>query len=381
MNILGVGSIIATAAYQAAMRQAMVNAGHQFIISLDNPAADWAKQNLPDLKFLQAGSNTPDQLIGDVKPDHIMVCLAGGGLAQNPWEWRMALEAQKRGIPFSIHEDMSPTVLDIKNLPMFDKINPAQIFVAEQMSKDMLTEKGIAGENLIAVAGNPTWDEMAEFETKAARIEVRSKMGLKDTDKLVIFMGSKFQHIVCEELDWTIAALNSVANQFGIIMGTYYHPACPDWKANPSTTQAPHGAYQAPFNALDKMIRVLNDPELRRRFKNQLEVLAAADLVFSWGSTLTLNTAQMSIPTVRLFTPENEKKAETAGFPRPYRFPAVASGCQYGANNLYQLIQVMPLLLDSKSELVKTISINCAANYPRTGLVAQNIVKAIEALH
>ena len=375
MKVLLAGTHSAAAGYIAALLPVLKQRGHEVIVSLAFSAADVMARDYPGIQFIESQLTAAD-LLKQQSPDHLCCCVVGVPTEFEPWEMQLAREASRQRIVWSGHEEKEFTCTSDWLLPMWREMNPSRIFVTEEGSALSLTACGV-NESLIQVTGSPVWDNLVEFDKEGVRKAVRGQLGLDDNSKLVVWIASKTSKVV--EQDWLLIRrkLNQLNGSRRIILAVYFHPGCPDWR-HTATVENPHGCYHSIVTECD--FAVLPGLDLFEQGIQQRHVLAAADLLISFGSTMTLDAVFLGIPTVRPFTSGNFERVSGQRFPDRDLFSLVRHGCQIPLRQEADWA-VLDRLLNPNDEWRRSLITNGLLFYPLSSGRGELIVKEIEKLH
>lgn len=379
MDILLAAQYAAAAEYGAILHQIMTMRGHLPTMSAFGAAKEILTAKYPSIKFLSS-----DHLIflksssqGIVnKVDHFCL-LTAGGFYDNSWEKSLVEIANKLEVSWSLHEDMEGTIMTPGNLELV-KLGPEKIFVAETISKELLLKTGVPADKII-VAGNPMWDGLANYHVSEVRKKIRSSLGINEAGaKFLVYLSDKGKNMITEELEFLRVGLRKARQHYPIYLACYFHPGCPDWKDTPSD-ENPHGCFAGAVKQLENDgITVFPGRWLNQQGYNQRDIIAAADIFLSWGSTRTVETAFLKIPTIRIATPLKIEQAKRLN--RQLEFSSVKLGCQLSVGFEGVADTVIELLSDG-SPLKSQLQAKCAEHYTCAGDIGINIVKGIEQMH
>lgn len=372
MEILLAGTHAAAGQYIKALWLEMRQRGHCPTVTLAGAAAELLKGQIP---FIQAEVRSAAELLATIKPDHLCCCIAGVP-AENPWEMQLATEALQMGIPWTGHEEneLSATLKTLR--PLWLKMNPAKIFVVEQTSLDGLAALGVPEEKIMVI-GNPTWDELAGLDLIAIKAKIRQQLKLRDNERLIVWLAPKTKERTREEWGLISTTFNRLTKEgMRLVLAAYFHPGCPDWK-NTASADKPHGLYQEDLAKAN--FRILAGVTLNRGY-DRTEVVASADLLISFFSTMTYVAAMLGVPTIRPFTGTNLAAVANQNRP-PSVFRLVATGCQIAVRRPEDWYVQCYDVLWPNFTLLNVLRQNCAHHYPCGGNYAARIVQEIEKLH
>ena len=227
---------------------------------------------------------------------------------------------------------------------------PEKICVMDDAAKDMIVKKFPQLEQTIEVTGQPAFDRFTQENTEQLAHEVKKKLGLQPTDRLVSFMSTMDEP---EKIEKMAEALKGIANNFYFAFRR--HP-----RDNVS--------YETYKKILTNAgIRTLDTDEFSTN-----DIGAASDVVLTTWSTEGLHGIYRRKPTVHI-TDRNFRVPEGIELP----LPPVTSGASVGLENVADIAQILPQLLDEHSALNKKLQEGMADHYPADGKNAERVAHIV----
>jgi len=232
-----------------------------------------------------------------------------------------------------------------RNLPL-----PEKICVMDEGAKEIIIKKFPDLEEMIEVTGQPAFDRFIKEDTEKLALEVKSKLGLQPTDKLVSFMSTKDEP---EKIRIMAEALKGIAGDFYFAFRR--HP-----RDNVS-----YEIYKKILT--DAGIRVIDTNEL-----STSDVGAASDVVLTTWSTEGLHAIYRRKPTVHI-TDRNFRIPESFDLP----LPPVKLEASVGIDKIDELARVLPQLLDPNSTLNDKLIKKMKEHYPADGKNAKRVADIV----
>jgi len=231
---------------------------------------------------------------------------------------------------------------------------PEKICVMDVGAREILIKKFPALESRVEVTGQPSFDRFAEEDTENIAKKAKKKLKLKQDDKLIVFM-STIDGI--EKATEIADALKKSGENFYFVFRR--HPR----------DNTNYADYKKVFE--DVGIRVVDTEGI---FTTD-EIGAAADVLLTTWSTVGLDAIYRRKPTVNIV----DRK-----FPVPdgYDFPLVPVklGASIGVDEIGQLSDVLPKLLDGKSQLNAQLFKNMERYYLADGKNAKRVADVVRSL-
>lgn len=231
------------------------------------------------------------------------------------------------------------------NLPL-----PEKICVLDQAAKKLILKYFPTLKNKIEVTGQPTFDRFAGENTEQLAHEVKKKLGLQPTDKLVSFMSTMDEP---EKIEKMAEALKGMTGDFYFAFRR--HP-----RDNVS-----YETYKKILT--DAGIKVVDTDEFSTN-----DIGAASDVVLTTWSTEGLHGIYRRKPTVHI-TDNNFEIPKDVYLP----LPPVELGASVGIKKISEIAQVLPQLLDQNSSLNDKLRKNMEKQYPADGKNAERVADIV----
>lgn len=232
-----------------------------------------------------------------------------------------------------------------KNLPFPDKI-----CVLDKKAKELLIESFPKLENIIEITGQPAFDKFAKENTEQLAREVKQKLGLKPTDKLVSFMSTM------DELE----KIKLLAETLEKINGSFYFAFRPHPRDNVS------------YKTYNKILTDANIKIVDTKKFSTNDIGAASDVVLTTWSTEGLHAIYRRKPSIHII--DTDFKIPSSIHLPP---PPVELGASIGVNKVAEIEQILPLLLDTNSDLNKQLKEKMGEQYPADGKNTERVVNII----
>lgn len=227
---------------------------------------------------------------------------------------------------------------------------PEKICVMDDGAKELIVKKFPQLEQIIEVTGQPAFDRFTQENTEQLAHEVKKKLGLQPTDKLVSFMSTMDEP---EKIMQVAEALKEMAGDFYFAFRR--HP-----RDNVS-----YETYKKILT--DVGIRVIDTDEFSTN-----HIGAASDVVLTTWSTEGLHGIYRRKPTVHI-TDRNFKIPETLDLP----LPPVKLGASVGLDRVDEISEVLPQLLDPNSDLNTKLRQKMEEQYPADGKNAERVANIV----
>jgi hypothetical protein len=227
---------------------------------------------------------------------------------------------------------------------------PEKICVMDQGAKDLITERFPDLKDRIEVTGQPAFDRFFHEDTEKIAQQVRGKLGLKPGDRLVSYMSTMDEP---EKITQMADALKGVKKDFYFVFRR--HPR----------DNVKYETYKKML--ADAGVKVLDTDEFSTD-----EIGAASDVVLTTWSTEGLNGIYRRKPTVNIVDPH-------FAVPENLSLPLVSVklGASVGANNMAELIQILPQLLKKGSDLNTSLKRNMKKYYLVDGKNSERVAKIV----
>lgn len=233
-----------------------------------------------------------------------------------------------------------------RNLPL-----PEKICVMDSAAKELILERLPDLETRIVVTGQPSFDRIASEDTEQIAREVRGRLGLTDSDKLVSYMSTMDEP---EKIALMAETLKSMAGSFIFVFRR--HP-------RDNTT---YETYKKIL--VDAGIRVLDTDGFTTD-----EIGAASDVVLTTWSTAGLDGIYRRKPTIHMVD-SRFRVEENLRLP----LPPVKAGASVGVERVEDLAGVLAGLLDPTNELNTSLQQGMAKEYPADGKNAQRVADIVK---
>ncbi len=238
------------------------------------------------------------------------------------------------------------TELRERNLPF-----PVKICVADEQAKEAILEVLPELDGSIEVTGQPALDRFAQEDTKTLAIEIKSKLGLEEDDKLVSFM-STIDGI--EKITKLAEALKNVATD------QYYFA----FRKHPRDSVA--------ISEYEDLLRQVGINVIDTEGLTTDEVNIASDVVLTTWSTEGLHAVYRGKPTVH-FIDSEFPIPEGLTLPLPY----VRSGASVGIESVDEIRHLLPQLLNKESEVSLELEKNIKEQYHLDGKNSERVADVV----
>lgn len=232
-----------------------------------------------------------------------------------------------------------------RNLPL-----PERICVMDEGAKKIIIKQFPQIENIIEVTGQPAFDRFTEEDTEKLAHEVKQRLGLQPTDKIVSFMSTMDEP---EKIAKMAEALKVIAEDF------YFA-----FRRHPRDNTG-YETYRKILS--DAGIRIVDTNEF-----STSDIGAASDVVLTTWSTEGLHGIYRRKPTVHIID-RNFRIPENLDLP----LPPVELGASVGVDMIGEIAQVLPLLLDPNSALNGKLREKMAERYPADGKNAERVADIV----
>ncbi|PIR93548.1 hypothetical protein COT99_00050 [Candidatus Falkowbacteria bacterium CG10_big_fil_rev_8_21_14_0_10_43_10] len=227
---------------------------------------------------------------------------------------------------------------------------PEKICVMDEGAKELIVKRFPDLESRIEITGQPAFDKFAHEDTKKISQEVRQKLNLSPEDKLVSFMSTKDEPAKIKKM---AEALKKLGDDFYFIFRR--HP-----RDNTS-----YETYKQIF--VEAGIKIIDTDEFTTD-----EIGAASDVVLTTWSTEGLKGIYRRKPTAHI-TDHNFRIPEDIELP----LVPVKLGASVGIDNMDELIEILPQLLDQKSPLNHSLKEKMEKNYQADGNNAKRVADIV----
>lgn len=227
---------------------------------------------------------------------------------------------------------------------------PEKICVMDEGAKELIVKKFPELESIIEVTGQPAFDRFTREDTEQLANEVKEKLGLKPTDKLVSFMSTMDEP----------EKIRQMAESLKAIAGDFYFA----FRRHPRDNVG-YETYKKILTDAD--IQVVDTDAFSTN-----DIGAASDVVLTTWSTEGLHGIYRRKPTVHITDP-NFRIPETLDLP----LPPVKSGASIGLNKVNEVSQILPQLLDLNSDLSTKLSQKMEEQYPADGKNAERVANIV----
>lgn len=232
-----------------------------------------------------------------------------------------------------------------RNLPL-----PEKICVMDNGAKEFIVKKFPQLENIIEVTGQPAFDRFTKEETEQLAYEVKKKLGLQPTDKLISFMSNIDEP---EKIRLMAESLKGIAGDFYFAFRR--HP-----RDNTS-----YETYKKILT--DAGIRIIDTDEFSTN-----DIGAASDVILTTWSTEGLHGIYRRKPTVHI-TDRNFRIPESLDLP----LPPVKLEASVGIDKIDEIAQVLPQLLNPYSTLNDKLKRKMEEQYPADGKNAERVANIV----
>lgn len=227
---------------------------------------------------------------------------------------------------------------------------PEKICVMDQGAKDIIVEKFPNLEERIEITGQPSFDKFAEEDTEKISLEIRKKLGLEPTDKIISYMSTTDEP---EKIAQLAEALKKINNNFYFVFRR--HP-----RDNVS-----YDTFKQIF--VSAGIKILDTDQFTTD-----EIGAASDIILTTWSTEGLNGIYRRKPTVHIV--DNSFRV-----PESLELPLVPVklGASIGASKMNELVEILPQLMDTGSSLNNSLKEKMEKNYFVDGKNAKRVARVV----
>lgn len=232
-----------------------------------------------------------------------------------------------------------------RNLPLPDKI-----CVMDEGAKNLVIKKFPELDGRVEVTGQPAFDRLAKENVIEISANVRKRLFLQSSDKLVSYMSTMDEP---EKIEQIADTLKGMGDNFYLIFRR--HP-----RDNVS-----YDVYKKKF--IDRGIKVIDSDGFTTD-----EIGAASDVVLTSWSTEGLHGIYRRKPTVHIIDPKY-RIAEGLELP----LVPVNLGASVGIENVDDLADVLPSLLDIKSDLSLSLFKKMEEHYPADGGNAKRVADIV----
>ncbi len=232
-----------------------------------------------------------------------------------------------------------------RNLPL-----PKKICVLDKIAKEIIVKKFPQLESIIEVTGQPAFDRFVTEDTESIAKEVKGKLGLKFTDKLVSFMSVKDE---VEKIQLLATALKEVQDDFYFVFRR--HPR----------DNVRYETYKKIL--IETGIKVIDTNDFSTD-----EIGAASDVVLTTWSTEGLHGIYRRKPTAHI-TDTNFRIHESLELP----LAPVKLGASVGVNKVSDITDVLTQLLNPDSVLNQRLKLKMTEQYPADGKNTERVANIV----
>lgn len=227
---------------------------------------------------------------------------------------------------------------------------PERICVMDEGAKELIVKKFPHLEQIIEVTGQPAFDKFVKEDTEQLALEVKKKLGLQSTDKLVSFMSTMDEP---EKVQLIAEALKDMANDFYFAFRR--HPR--------------DGVSYETYKKIltDAHIKVVDTDNFSTN-----DIGAASDVVLTTWSTEGLHGIYRRKPTVHIVD-DNFRVPGNLVWP----LPPVKLEASIGIDKVGEVARVLPQLLDKDSILNAKLRKNMEEHYPADGKNAERVANIV----
>jgi len=253
-------------------------------------------------------------------------------------------------VPKILVEDFYASSIDyLSALVKRDLPLPKKICVMDEEAKRLILQQLPQLEEIIEVTGQPAFDKFAREDTDGIAREVKSKLGLREADKLVTFMSTIDDPAAIADM---AQALRKTVGDFSSVFRR--HP-----RDNVS-----YETYKEILN--DAGIKIIDTNDLSTN-----DVGAASDVIMTSWSTEGLVGIYRRKPTLHVISP-SFKIPENLMPP-----PPVKLGASIGVERVEEIAEVLPQLLNEGSPLNEKLRENMERYYPADGKNAERVADVV----
>lgn len=227
---------------------------------------------------------------------------------------------------------------------------PEKICVMDNGARETILRKFPELEDRIEITGQPAFDRIANEDTQHIAAEVKNRLGLKPTDKLVTFMSTMDEP---EKIRQMAEALSRFSSDFYFVFRR--HP-----RDNVS-----YETYKRILT--DVGVRVIDTQEFSTN-----DIGAASDVILTTWSTEGLYGLYRRKPTINII--DHNFKIED-GLELP--LPPVKFGASVGIDTVSKLADVMPDILNPSSHLNQKLKIAMEKYYRTDGKNAERVANVV----
>lgn len=255
-------------------------------------------------------------------------------------------------VPIILLEDYYGTanhLLDIlsnRGLPL-----PQKICVMDKYAKEIIVKEFPSLESRIEVTGQPIYDRFALENTELKTFQTKEKLGLMQTDKLVVYMSTMDEP---EKIKQVADSLVNISEDF------YFVFRC-------------HPRDNTSYDVFEKILTEAGIKVLNTDGFNGDDIMAASDIVLTTWSTAGLEGMYLGKPTVHLVDP-NFVVPEGLELP----LPQVKLGASVGIGQASELTMILPQLFDKKSKLNADLKNNMKKYYFADGKNAKRVADVVK---
>ena len=230
-----------------------------------------------------------------------------------------------------------------RNLPL-----PKKICVMDEVAKKIIVDKMPELEGLIEVTGQPAFDKFATEDTEKISAEVKEKLGIKNSEKLVTFMAT-----LSDKPELIKRLAQELSRNKGIKFAFRKHPR----------DNTPMEEYEKVFE--DSGLDYMDTTEMSTD-----SIGAASDLIIATTSTEGISSIYRRKPTISIvdkrFVEQN--------------VPSVELGASMGLDEIENLSESVDNLLDSESQESKALLENMEKHYKADGKNAQRVLDVLKGV-
>lgn len=234
-----------------------------------------------------------------------------------------------------------------RNLPL-----PEKICVMDNSVKELILKKFPQFENMIEVTGQPAFDRFTKEDTEQLSHEIKQRLGLQPTDKLVSFMSA---------MDDEPEKIKKMAESLKESGANFYFV----FRRHPRDSVS----YETYKGILIKEgVRVIDTDQFSTN-----DIGAASDVILTTWSTEGLHGIYRRKPTAHIID-RDFKVPEDVPFP----LPPVKLGASVGINKIDEIAQVLPQLLNTQSVLNTKLRKRMEEQYPADGKNAERVANIVK---
>lgn len=231
---------------------------------------------------------------------------------------------------------------------------PVKICVMDEEAKNIILSDHPELSEVVEVTGQPAFDSIANEDVKGISEQVRAKLGLAISDKIVAFMSTD---------DVNISQITKIAEILA--------QAGPEYTLAFRKHPADNTTYEQYFEMLEQLgIKCVDTREFATK-----EVSAASDLVITTWSTAGIEAIYRKKPTIHIL---DDQVLDVPPKHMESELPPVKFGASLKNDDVAMLPDQMEGLLDTESEVYQRVMANMAEYYPADGKNAERVVQVLQ---